>query len=159
MKNFVRMETPIIKSAFWAPQFYGQAPSFVKGKLDIQFFLPGKSTDYLLSTSDEATAVKTIIKSITHPEYGDIEGVFNDGLDLHIVKCDGTAMHFNGEDTPGEIDGTGEILSTDPFSLRLRNPNDTGVTRMYYGRLFIQKSAKLMRDFEEDRIKKALNIP
>ena len=149
---------PTFKSASWTPIYYGQDQSFAKGIADVIFCVPGNREDYSICYSDEATAIRTIISSISHPEYGEINGVFNDGLDLHIVRSDGTVLVVNGEENPGQIHDSSDMLSGDPFILELRNPVATGVTPIQYRELFVQESRRLMRDFEDRRIRKALKL-
>ncbi len=150
---------PFYKTVAWAPEFYGRDPSFAKGLRGLFFVVPDATEDFVICRSDDATAVQAYLMSIEHPVYGSIEGVYNDGLDLHIFCTDGTEMIVNGEESPGLIDGSGESISDDRFILCLRNPNETRVTLNQYRGLFFQATSKLMADFEDQRIRKALNIP
>ena len=150
---------PSYKTAAWSPAFYGSDPSFAAGLRHIFFVVPYEIEDFLISDAENATAVQAYVMAIDHPVYGSIEGVYNDGLDLHIFCSDGTRMIVNAEEDPGLFDGSGTRLSDARFVLRLRNPIETGVTLQQYRGLFFQATSRLMRDFDEDRIRKALKIP
>lgn len=151
------MET-IYKTAVWSPAFYGNDPSFAKGLRDVLFVLPGDTQDFALSSSDDATAVQAYIMAIDHSVYGSIDGVYNDGLDLQIFCSNGTKMTVNAEEDPGLLDRSGNRLSEIPFVLKLRNPTETGITLPQYRGLFYQATSKLMADFEDQRVRKALGI-
>ncbi len=150
---------PSYRTAAWSPAFYGSDPSFATGLRHIFFVVPEETEDFLISDTENATAVQAYLMAIDHPVYGSIEGVYNDGLDLHIFCSDGTKMIVNAEEDPGLLDESGTRLSDARFVLHLRNPIETGVTLRQYQGLFYQATSRLMRDFEEDRIRKALKIP
>ncbi|MEM7601416.1 MAG: hypothetical protein AAF357_08365 [Verrucomicrobiota bacterium] len=126
---------------------------------DIFFLEPGDTEDFSFGSSECATAVQAYVMAINHPVYGSIEGVYNDGLDLHIFCSNGTKLLVDGEEDPGLLDEAGNRLSEAPFVLTLRDPTETGVTLNQYRGLFYQATSRLMADFNDLRVRKALGIP
>ena len=154
-----RMEATY-KTASWTPSWYGQDQSFVKGMRDILFVSDSESSseDFILTARPGSVAVKAIVYSIAHSDYGEVHGFYNDGLEYHIHFVERAPIIVNAEEDPGEIFGSTERLSDDPFIITLRNPIETGVTIEQYRSLFILETRKLVATFDNDRKSKALGV-